>query len=124
MINNSLLVIILVLGTLLPNCDAKGETGSTLHEEWEAWKVTHGKSYLSSADEHVRREVWISNKKYIEDHNSNASHHGFTLGMNHFGDLVQSRQVTIIGVNIILLRFVYIAVSCGVCSDVHLPCDD
>jgi len=35
-----------------------------------------------------RHVVWMSNKKYIEQHNMHADELGFTLKMNKFGDLV------------------------------------
>lgn len=57
-------------------------------EEWNLWKGEHEKSYGSQLEELERHLVWLSNKKYIEQHNVNAHVLGFTLKMNHFGDLV------------------------------------
>ena len=57
-------------------------------EEWEMWKEQHGKGYQSEREELERHLVWLSNKKYIDQHNVNADFFGFTLAMNHFGDLV------------------------------------
>ena len=59
-----------------------------LPEEWHLWKAQHGKSYQSELEELERHVLWQSNKKYIEAHNQNAHVFGFTLKMNHFGDLV------------------------------------
>ena len=39
-------------------------------------------------EELARHSVWLDNKKYIEQHNSNAEERGFTLAMNQFADLV------------------------------------
>ena len=61
-----------------------------LSEEWHQWKSEHGKSYLSEREELERHLVWQSNLKYIEAHNQNAHILGFSLKMNHFGDLVSS----------------------------------
>ena len=57
-------------------------------EEWEMWKEQHGKGYQSEREELERHLVWLSNKKYIDQHNVNTDIFGFTLAMNHFGDLV------------------------------------
>ena len=57
-------------------------------EEWNLWKGQHEKSYGSQLEELERHLVWLSNKKYIEQHNANSHIFGFTLAMNHFGDLV------------------------------------
>lgn len=59
-----------------------------LGEEWQLWKNQHGKSYLSDLEELERHVIWQSNKKYIDAHNQNAHILGFTLKMNHFGDMV------------------------------------
>ena len=68
----------------LAACTAKYE----FLEEWNLWKDEHGKSYGSELEEVERHIVWLSNKKYIEQHNANADIFGFTLAMNHFGDMV------------------------------------
>jgi hypothetical protein len=40
-----------------------------------------------------RLTIWISNKKYVEQHNARADEHGFTLAMNKFADLVSGGVV-------------------------------
>ena len=62
---------------------------SELLEEWELWKTQHGKSYAHRMEELERHMIWTSNRKYIEEHNANADAFGYTLAMNHFGDLVR-----------------------------------
>jgi len=57
-------------------------------EEWETWKEQHGKGYQSEQEELERHFIWLSNKKYIDQHNANSDSFGFTLAMNHFADLV------------------------------------
>ena len=57
-------------------------------EEWNLWKGQHGKSYGCQQEELEKHIVWLSNKKYIEQHNANAHIFGYTLAMNQFGDLV------------------------------------
>lgn len=56
--------------------------------EWHAWKSEHGKSYDDEHEELRRHIVWLANGKYIEEHNKYSDEFGFTLKMNHFGDLV------------------------------------
>jgi cathepsin L len=56
-----------------------------LGEEWALWKNQHRMSYSSEDEEAKRYSIWLSNKKYIDEHNSkNLS---FVLRMNKFGDL-------------------------------------
>ena len=61
-----------------------------LREEWNLWKSKHGKSYESEYLELERHLVWLSNKEYIDQHNANSDIFGFTLAMNHHGDLVSA----------------------------------
>ena len=37
-------------------------------EEWNQWKLKHGKRYLSDQEEIERQKVWLANKKYIDEH--------------------------------------------------------
>ncbi len=64
-----------------------------LLEEWNLWKDQYGRSYGSEQEDLERHIVWLSNKKYIEQHNTNAHIFGFTLAMNHFGDMVSKRSM-------------------------------
>ena len=57
-------------------------------KEWHLWKTEHGKTYEDEREELQRHAVWVSNMEHIEHHNEHADKHGFTLRMNHFGDLV------------------------------------
>ena len=65
-----------------------GEVQYQHPEEWQLWKTEHGKSYQSQREELERHLVWLSNREYINSHNANSDVFGFTLSMNHFGDLV------------------------------------
>ena len=67
-----------------------------LSEEWQLWKTQHGKEYQSQEEELERHVVWQSNKKYVEAHNQNAHILGFTLKMNHFGDMVSLAATSLI----------------------------
>ena len=58
-------------------------------EEWNGWKLQHKKVYVHDREELLRQQVWMSNNKFIEEHNLNlAKETGYTLAMNQFGDLV------------------------------------
>ena len=59
-------------------------------EEWQLWKTEHGKSYESQREELERHLVWLSNREYINAHNKNSHIFGYTLAMNHLGDIVGS----------------------------------
>lgn len=56
--------------------------------EWSRWKLKHAKSYGSELEELERHLIWLSEKKYIDHHNANSHIFGFTLAMNHLGDMV------------------------------------
>ena len=58
-------------------------------EEWQLWKSQHGKSYQSQREELERHLIWLANREYINGHNNNAHVFGFTLAMNHLGDIVR-----------------------------------
>lgn len=65
-------------------------------EEWQMWKAQHGKSYGSVREELERHLVWLSNREYINAHNNNAHVFGYTLAMNHFGDIVSLSTANIV----------------------------
>lgn len=55
-----------------------------LHKHDALYVLFHSQEEL---EKHI---VWLSNKKYIEEHNANADKFGFKLAMNQFGDVVRS----------------------------------
>jgi len=74
-------------------------------EEWETWKVEHGKTYGGhgllgstgnsvgggfSQTEHFRMKIWMENKAKIEKHNrlAHKGHKSYHMAMNQFGDLL------------------------------------
>lgn len=58
-------------------------------KEWNLWKGVHGKTYQSDKEDLEKHIVWLSNKEYIDNHNRNSDIFGFTLAMNHLGDMVR-----------------------------------
>ena len=57
-------------------------------EEWQLWKAQHNKGYQSQREELKRHQVWLANREFVKEHNRNAKSHGYSLALNHFGDLV------------------------------------
>lgn len=58
--------------------------------QWQAWKTTHRRSYVTLVEELERFVIWRANQAFIDYHNSYADKLGFTLRMNQFGDLVRN----------------------------------
>jgi len=60
----------------------------TLNEQWKLWKNVNNKRY-GDAQEQVRRDIWETNLKIVQDHNIQADLgvHSYYLGMNKFADL-------------------------------------
>lgn len=85
---SAVMKIAIVVASLLSL--ALAAPGFQLGEEWQLWKSDHGKSYGSQIEELERHVIWQANRKYIEAHNQNSHILGFTLKMNHFGDMVRN----------------------------------
>merc|ERR1711892_1384352 len=80
-------------------------------EEWETWKVRHGKNYAAKnygdnikeggmggnygQEEKFRMKIWMENKAKIEKHNRHAFKgvHSYHLAMNEWGDLLHHECV-------------------------------
>ena len=77
-------------------------------EEWETWKLRHGKVYSIGdggvvlvqgrnygLEEKFRMKIWMENKAKIEKHNRQAllGGHSYHLAMNEFGDLLNHEFV-------------------------------
>merc|ERR1712106_1079730 len=80
-------------------------------EEWETWKVRHGKDYAAKnygdnlkeggmggnygQEEKFRMKIWMENKAKIEKHNRHAFKgvHSYHLAMNEWGDLLHHEFV-------------------------------
>lgn len=76
--------------------DVNGGLNSSALEyglQWQAWKATHRRSYVTLVEELERFVIWRANQAFIDYHNSYADKLGFTLRMNQFGDLVRNSFV-------------------------------
>lgn len=78
-------LVVLELAVLLATTIAFKHT-----QEWEEWKMSHGKEYRNENDEFHRRTVWAKNKAFVEEHNKNSQKHGFIVELNKFADLVST----------------------------------
>ena len=83
------LVPLLIFAALFSCVTGSSDTNS----DWELWKTTHSKAYVSREEESLRREAWEANSQFIEQHNANSAEHGYTLEMNNFGDLVSAEAI-------------------------------
>ena len=90
--SGELLTVVWLVATIAARAASVLPTSGLNAEPWRSWKSTHGKNYVSTDEEVSRYSIWLDNMKYIEQHNTNSDQHGFTLGMNHFGDLVSKRE--------------------------------
>lgn len=83
-----LMVVLLSLQNLKEGFALKLKPRFRYEQEWSKWKFTNDRNYTSDLEELERHLIWLSNKVYIDQHNANAHIFGFTLAMNHLGDLV------------------------------------
>ena len=77
--------ILLALAWIAPGKAVAHEVSA---EEWLIWKARHQRRYSSMEDETKRYKIWLHNKKFIDEHNSQADAMGYHVAMNHFSDLV------------------------------------
>jgi len=80
-------ITILSLALLVACASAASIFDVTLDSHWINFKSAHGKNY--GKDETMRRLIWESNLRFINQHNAEAEagHHTFTVGMNKYGDM-------------------------------------
>lgn len=101
------MMIVKMLGIVLLALVSEATAAIQYPQEWHLWKSEHGITYtvreiLVSICNHsccfpqdeleeLRRHItWLSNKAYIDQHNEYADTFGYTLKMNHLGDMVRS----------------------------------
>ena len=58
-------------------------------QEWEIWKKLYNKEYKSTEDEATKYSNWLTNLKFVNQHNlkANLNMHSFTTGLNEYADL-------------------------------------
>lgn len=103
------LVLLALLGLKATNAVGPFEL---VVEEWETWKLTHGKSYGKTLygdnlisetglpgsygqEESFRMKIWMENKAKIMKHNRHAlqGKHSYSQAMNEWGDLLHHEFV-------------------------------
>lgn len=87
------LLISLIVACVFWSAGEASVLSRPLQREWKAWKNLHSKQYLDHSQELTRQAVWLANREYINRHNSQADEHGYTLKMNHLGDLVMHDNI-------------------------------
>jgi len=58
---------------------------SPLQNEWEMYKMKHGKEYATPAEEERRRSIWLDNIHNVAEHNKKEN--DFTMAINQFSDM-------------------------------------
>lgn len=63
---------------------------SVLLEEWEAYKMEHGKKYKSDVEEQFRMKIFKDNKYKVAQHNKlyHSGEKSYSMKINHFADLL------------------------------------
>ena len=87
--NIDICFMVLMFCILIGFAGALKEPKYQFAKEWNQWKNTHEKKYESDKEDLEKHIVWLSNKEYIDHHNRNADIFGFTMAMNHLGDMVR-----------------------------------
>merc|ERR1719367_214655 len=77
-------------------CVAAFAKNPDLDEDWADFQQRYDKNYDLMDEAESRREIWESNLKFIESHNSAAANGEFThtVGMNEYGDWTTEEFVT------------------------------
>ena len=86
----SLTFQLIVFATCVVFAIAVGLYDQEFDDEWQAWKITHKKTYADEGEETMRRLIWQENLEFIVKHNLEHQRglHSYRLGMNAFGDMV------------------------------------
>ncbi|XP_068210621.1 digestive cysteine proteinase 2-like [Palaemon carinicauda] len=66
-----------------------GLTLAAASQQWEDFKMTHGKSYTNAKEDLYRKAIFESNFKYIEEHNERfrKGEVTFSVAINQFADM-------------------------------------
>ncbi|KAK8749850.1 hypothetical protein OTU49_015597 [Cherax quadricarinatus] len=69
---------------------------SVVLEEWEAFKLEHGKKYETDVEESFRMKIYTENKHAIAAHNKlyATGQKSYKLGMNKYGDMLPHEFVS------------------------------
>ncbi|XP_010884910.2 uncharacterized protein LOC105019996 [Esox lucius] len=64
-------------------------TKEDLDEEFERWKLRHGKTYNSTEEEAKRKDIWLATRRRVMEHNKKAANGSvsWTMGLNQFSDM-------------------------------------
>jgi len=89
--------VALLFLVLVGACAAHPSFYDVVREEWELFKLTHGKSYPQNVTERIRMMVYVENKHKIASHNQLYAQgkKSYRMKMNHFGDLLHHEFVAL-----------------------------
>ncbi|CAH1392203.1 unnamed protein product [Nezara viridula] len=68
-------------------------------DDWESYKAQFSKSYSDQAQDQMRKEIYLKNKKFVEEHNKKheAGLVSYRLGLNNFSDLTEEEMKSHLG---------------------------
>ncbi|PNF20196.1 Cathepsin L [Cryptotermes secundus] len=80
---------LLILFSIVAACHAISFF-NLVFEEWETFKLEHGKKYKSETEDKFRMKIYMENKHKIAKHNAafELGHKKFKLAMNKYGDML------------------------------------
>merc|ERR1712127_487764 len=83
-------VALSVILALAVSLSSAASVNQLLHDEWTIFKTTHGKAYVSEAEEEFRMNIYLANRQKIATHNARqaAGEETFTMAMNKYGDML------------------------------------
>jgi len=81
--------VVVLLTVLAIQASAQFFTIDELNASFENFKLNYGRSYSSSMQEELRREIFANNLEYIVKHNVEADNglHSYKLSVNNFTDM-------------------------------------
>ena len=85
-----LLTYLVIVGiNIAQGLNAQYKTDAALMREWETFKTKHGKSYQNEHDENNRLNIFVENKRKVDEHNARAQNGlaTYTLAINKYSDL-------------------------------------
>ncbi|CAH1408254.1 unnamed protein product [Nezara viridula] len=68
-------------------------------DDWEDYKTQFNKSYPDEAEEQMRKDLFVKNKAYVDEHNKKhaAGMVSYTLGVNQFSDWTDEERKKLSG---------------------------
>ncbi|XP_066909595.1 digestive cysteine proteinase 1 [Halyomorpha halys] len=60
-------------------------------DDWESYKVQFSKSYSDPSEDQMRKEIFLRNKNFVEEHNKKheVGLVTYSVGLNNFSDMTE-----------------------------------